>query len=91
MRDKAQKFLEVKKYQQRIQGEVLDFKLYETFLEGAPQAALQFYIVFQTGRIEWSQIVTISISFLAFTYSATGLFLNYPTKVTISNQVEIHF
>ena len=79
--EKAKKFLDIKQHQQITQGEVLRFKLYEGFLEGAPQATLQLYIVFQTGHIEWSQIVSISISFLAFTYSATELFLSFPTKV----------
>ena len=72
-----------REHEQRVLGDHYKSKIYETFLEGAPQSMLQLYIVLETGIITGLQWATLLSSFFSFTYSATGIFLEYPTKVSM--------
>ena len=75
---------------QRVLGDHYKSKIYETFLEGAPQSMLQLYIVLETGNITELQWATLLSSFFSFTYSATGIFLEYPTKVRMDAKQSPH-
>ena len=59
-----------------------NFKLTETFMEGAPQSVLQTYIfLVQDESISTTQYITIISSFVIYSYGAVGIYLSQPTKV----------
>ena len=64
--------------------EFLQMKLYEAFLEAAPQAILQVMIVFRRGFSDPIDIFTITTSLLSLTMCATDLFWKFPTQVSDS-------
>ena len=64
-----------------VMNDFLNMKLYEAFLEAAPQAILQIMIVFRKGFSDPMDVFTISTSLLSLTACATNLFWKYPTKV----------
>ena len=63
-------------------NEFLQMKLYEAFLEAAPQAILQVMIVFRRGFSDPMDIFTITTSLLSLTICATDLFWKFPTQVS---------
>ena len=65
-----------------LKGQFLDLKLYEAFLEGGPQSILQIAIIMQCGPSSYWQYLTISTSLLSFSFTATKMLLEYPTKVS---------
>ena len=80
----AQKRKEAKQYQLKLQGTFYDFKLMESFLEGAPQSILQLVIIFQEKKLyqlEWFSIFNIGLSFISFTKTACEVFNQHPTQV----------
>ena len=65
-----------------LEGQFLDHKLHESFLEGGPQSILQMTIVFKQGFNGGLQIFTILTSLLGFTLTSTEMYLTSPTKVS---------
>ena len=75
---------EARQYQLKLQGTFYDFKLMESFLEGAPQSILQLVIIFQDKHLyelEWFSIFNIGLSFISFTKTACEVFNQHPTQV----------
>ena len=80
-------------YEKYLLGLVYQFKLSETFLEGAPQSILQLSILLE----QWDpqnpptslQYFSFLTSFVSFTLSATQLYLQHPTKVGIILMLKI--
>ena len=69
-------------YTEELQGTFFDMKIYEAFLEGAPQSILQLYIILTSCEIKPFQWFTLITSFLAFTYASSEIFLKCPTKAS---------
>ena len=70
--------------QLHLEGQFLNFKLHESFLEGGPQSVLQIITVFKNGFTSGLQLLTILTSFLSFTWTSTEMYLTSPTKVCMS-------
>ena len=66
----------------RVMNDFLQLKLYEAFLEAAPQAILQVMIVFRRGFSNPMDVFTILTSMLSLNICATDLFWRYPTQVS---------
>ena len=64
----------------KIMTEFQKMKLYETFGESAPQAALQIGIVLQVGTVSPTQIFTICTSLFSLTLGASEILLMMATK-----------
>ena len=87
-------YKEAKEYQDKVRGEFHDFKIMESFLEGAPQSILQLTIILQEQtlkQVEISTWISIGMSFFTFSLGAAGIYTECPTKVhtyisTIKNQ-----
>ena len=62
-------------------NDLLELKMFEAFLEAAPQAILQVMIVFRKGFNGSFNVVTIALSFASLTLCAIRLFWQYPTQV----------
>ena len=81
----VEKNVEARKQIRKVMGEICNFKIMETFLEGAPQSILQLYIVIQTNdeikEVELFTWLTISISILSFTLTSVEIYLEHPTQV----------
>ena len=77
----AKKAHDAKTYQNQVKADFYDLKIYETYLEGAPQSVLQLYIILHTCSIEPFQWGTLITSFMAFSYASAEIYLTYPTKV----------
>ena len=71
-------------------NEFLQMKLYEAFLEAAPQAILQVMIVFRRGFSDPMDIFTITTSLLSLTMCATDLFWKFPTQVSDYSLIRIY-
>ena len=82
---KAKKYHDATRFYKYLESKVTEFNRYETFLEGAPQSVLQFYVLLQYAQCEiqtrWMLPTSMVISYLCFAYSAADTFLSYPTKV----------
>ena len=78
----ARKCAKLSTYRISLLNEFLQMKLYEAFLEAAPQAILQVMIVFRRGFSDQMDIFTITTSLLSLTMCATDLFWKYPTQVS---------
>ena len=79
-------YKEAKEYQDKVRGEFHDFKIMESFLEGAPQSILQLTIILQEQtlkQVEISTWISIGMSFFTFSLGATGIFTEGPTQVCI--------
>ena len=74
----------------KVMNDFLQMKLYEAFLEAAPQSILQIMIVFRRGFSDPMDIFTITTSMLSLTMCATNLFWKYPTQVHISLYTHIN-
>ena len=74
----------------RVMNDFLQLKLFEAFLEAAPQAILQIMIVFRRGFSDPMDIFTISTSLLSLTLCAINLFWKYPTQVIVLTLVPFH-
>jgi hypothetical protein len=72
--------VEAKEQYKRLMTDFQEMKVYETFGESAPQAALQIAIVLQTGTINTTQIFTIFTSLLSLTLGASEIMLMMKTK-----------
>ena len=89
IKEMAQKKKDAKNYQLEVQGTFYNFKIMESFLEGAPQSVLQFVIILQSEDLSdvnflefrW---INIFISFITFSKTATEIFLQHPTKVCMN-------
>ena len=82
-------YKEAKDHQNEIKGEFHDFKIMESFLEGAPQSILQLMIILQQEtliQVGWDTWLSIGVSFLNFTYGAAGIYCERPTKVCTYQQ-----
>ena len=66
----------------KVMNDFLQMKLYEAFLEAAPQSILQIMIVFRRGFSDPMDIFTITTSLLSLTICATDLFWKFPTQVS---------
>ena len=66
----------------KVMNDFLRMKLFEAFLEAAPQAVLQIMIVLRRGFSGPMDVFTISTSMLSLTMCATKLFWKYPTQVS---------
>ena len=80
----VEKNVEARKQIRKVMGEICNFKIMETFLEGAPQSILQLYIVIQTKDIKEVELLTwltITISILSFTLTSVEMYLEHPTEV----------
>ena len=64
----------------KLMTEFQQIKLFDTFGESAPQAALQISIVLQAGNLSAIQVITIGTSFLSLALGASGIFLQLATK-----------
>ena len=58
-----------------------EYRIFEAFLEGAPQSILQLYIILSSCSIQDFQWLTLVSSFMAFTYASSEIYLKCPTKV----------
>ena len=65
----------------KVMNDFLQLKLYEAFLEAAPQAILQIMIVFRQGFSSPLDIFTITTSMLSLSLCAINLYWKYPTQV----------
>ena len=74
----------------KVMNDFLQMKLYEAFLEAAPQSILQIMIVFRRGFSDPMDVFTITTSMLSLTMCATNLFWKYPTQVHISLYTHIN-
>ena len=77
-------YKEAKEYQDKVRGEFHDFKIMESFLEGAPQSILQLTIILQEQtlkQVEISTWISIGMSFFTFSLGAAGIYTECPTKV----------
>ena len=93
IKEMSQKYNLAKIYQSEIMGTYYNFKLLESFLEGAPQSMLQLVIIFQTKscqdtdsfdeKIDPSTWFSIAVSFVSFTLTAAGIYTQHPTEVKI--------
>ena len=81
VRNLANSSHESKKKYEMVLASFYQSKIFESFLEGAPQSILQLTIVLQTGEISSIQWFAIATSFLSVAYSSSGIFLQHPTKV----------
>ena len=82
LEERAKAYSELMIEENRIFAKAANFKLTETFMEGAPQSVLQTYIfLVQDESISTSQYVTIISSFVILSYGAVGIYLSQPTKV----------
>ena len=92
--DIVKEYKAAKDYQKEIDGDFHQFRIMESFLEGAPQTILQLMIVFQEERIgelnheNWWKLllsvwswISIIISFSTFSLGAAGIFTEGPTEV----------
>ena len=82
----SQEYYLAKTYQSEIMGIYYNFKLLESFLEGAPQSILQLVIIFQTKsdfdeKVDPSTWFSIAVSFVSFTLTAAGIYTQHPTEV----------
>ena len=66
----------------KVMNDFLHMKLFEAFLEAAPQAVLQIMIVLRRGFSGPMDVFTISTSILSLTLCSTKLFWKYPTQVS---------
>ena len=73
-------YLEAKDKYKKLMTDFQEMKLYETFGESAPQAALQIGIVLQTGSLNATQIFSIFTSLLSLTLGASEIMLMMKTK-----------
>ena len=73
-------YLEAKDKYKMLMTDFQEMKLYETFGESAPQAALQIGIVLQTGSLNATQIFSIFTSLLSLTLGASEIMLMMKTK-----------
>ena len=64
-----------------INSKLLEFKIYESFLEGGPQSILQISILMHIGFYGWLQVFTVGSSMFTFTLASMNMYLHYPTKV----------
>ena len=77
-------YKEAKEYQNKVRGEFHDFKIMESFLEGAPQSILQITIILQEEKLNlvgWDTWLSIGLSFFTLSLGAAGIYSQYPTKV----------
>ena len=84
IRDILKEYKEAKDYQNHIRGEFHDFKIMESFLEGAPQSILQITIILQEETLKqvgWDTWFSIGLSFFTFSLGAAGIYSERPTKV----------
>ena len=84
IKDILKEYKEAKDYQNQIRGEFYDFKIMESFLEGAPQSILQITIILQEKTLNlvgWDTWVSIGLSFFNFSLGAAGIYSERPTKV----------
>ena len=70
--DIAKEFHLLNKKKTRVMNEFLQLKLYEAFMEAAPQAILQVMIVFRRGFSGPMDIFTISTSLLQWRHKGVG-------------------
>ena len=73
-------YLEAKDKYKMLMTDFQEMKLYETFGESAPQAALQIGIVLQTGSLNATQMFSIFTSLLSLTLGASEIMLMMKTK-----------
>ena len=63
-----------------VQSQFKKTKVFESFLESAPQVCLQLYIVATSGTLTNSQILTIASSMLSITSTSVSVYLTMPLE-----------
>ena len=78
----AKQFNKLNEKKIKVMNDFLHMKLFEAFLEAAPQAVLQMMIVLRRGFSGPMDVFTILTSILSLTMCSTKLFWKYPTQVS---------
>ena len=79
----SEQYHDANQFEKQIFAHVQEFKIFEAFLEGAPQSILQFVILLKEDKIsgDWYTWFTIFVSFLTFSKTTAEIFLQHPTHV----------
>ena len=93
IKELARKRQEAKNHELKIHGDIYDFKIMESFLEGAPQSVLQLVIILQNyelSNVDLFTWINIFISFASFSKTAAGIYSYHPTQVILNLIIYIY-